>query len=33
VEANEAIKGDKITFRVATKVAPGDRLYKIVDNA
>lgn len=32
VEAEEAVKGDKITFPVATKVSPGDKLYKIVGN-
>ena len=31
-EAGEAVKGDKITFRLATKVGPGDKLYKLVDN-
>lgn len=30
--AEEAVKGDKITFPFATKVTPADKLYKIVDN-
>ncbi|MBL7745397.1 MAG: U32 family peptidase [Chitinophagaceae bacterium] len=32
-EAGEAVKGDKLTFKVATKVTPGDKLYKVVSNA
>jgi putative protease len=30
-EAGEAVKGDKITFSVKTKVIAGDKLYKIVN--
>lgn len=30
--AEEAVKGDKITFPFTTKVTPADKLYKIVDN-
>lgn len=29
--ASKAIKGDKITIPVATKVSPGDKLYKITE--
>lgn len=32
VEANEATKGDKITFECKTKVSAKDKLYKIVKN-
>lgn len=33
VEQNEAVKGDKITFPVAAKLTPQDKLYKIVSTA
>jgi hypothetical protein len=29
--AQEAVKGDKITLKFATKVTPSDKLYKIVE--
>ncbi len=32
VQADEAVKGDKITFACATKVSPKDKLYKILKN-
>lgn len=31
IESNIAVKGDKITFSIASKVTPGDKLYKIVE--
>ena len=31
--ATEAVKGDKITLKFATKVTPSDKLYKIVEAA
>ncbi|MBI3137052.1 MAG: U32 family peptidase [Sphingobacteriales bacterium] len=31
--AREAVKGDKITLKFATKVTPSDKLYKIVEAA
>lgn len=31
VEATEAVKGDKITFPIASKVTMSDKLYKIVE--
>ncbi len=33
IQCDQAVKGDKITFPLGTKITAGDKIYKIVDNS